>query len=130
RFRRGIRLMAKRKSTPAVAVRPPAEDKKRSAETMAALDKARYETDAAKKKRDAWLLITAAAGLRDFGVLHDFALEHELIRSCEDGDKVWVNPIDGSQMVWIPGGSFFVGGDRRRVDCPGFAMGGYPVTNA
>jgi serine/threonine-protein kinase len=121
--------MAKRKTAPAVAPRPPVEDKKRSAETMAALDKLRYEKDGATKRRDAWLLVTGAAALRDFGVLHDFALEHGLIRSCEDGEKVWTNPVDGSEMVWIPGGSFYLGGDRRRVECAGFSMARYPVTN-
>ncbi len=110
--------MAKRKSDQAAA------------ETMAALDRLRYEPDAAKKKLDAWRLLVAAAGLRDFGVLHDFALEHELIRSGEDGEKMWVNPIDGSQMIWIPGGAFFIGSDRRRVECAGFSMARYPVTSA
>jgi serine/threonine-protein kinase len=33
-------------------------------------------------------------------------------------------------MVWIPGGSFFVGSDRKRVECPGFSLSRYPVTNA
>lgn len=100
------------------------------AETMAALEQLRYEADATRKMREAWRLVTAAAGQRDFGVLHDFALDHGLIRSCEDGDKTWLNPVDGAQMVWIPGGSFFIGTDRQRVACQGFSLARFPVTNA
>src|SRR5262249_52705776 len=42
----------------------------------------------------------------------------------------WINPIDESEMIWIPPGPFVVGKDRRRAECKGFSLGRFPVTNA
>ena len=44
--------------------------------------------------------------------------------------RYWVNPIDGSEMVWIPPGPFMIGEEQRRVDAHGFFLARYPITYA
>jgi serine/threonine-protein kinase len=112
-----------------------------SADLLSELDTLRHEADAAKRWRGCWRALLRGAGNADAPVLFDFALEHGLIQSCDtDGGgrrgqaahiTAWTNPIDGSQMIWIPPGPFFVGRDKdRRVECKGFSLARYPVTNA
>src|SRR5690348_2922814 len=62
-----------------------------------------------KKRRGlvAWRLVLQAAGNEDFPVVLDFAYENDLIASCDAAGRLarhttWVNPIDRSEMVWIP----------------------------
>src|SRR6516165_5474997 len=64
-----------------------------------------------ERSRSAWRLVTGASGNPDFHAVLDFALENELVLGCDQPDPAaanatWVNPTDGSQMVWIPRGKF------------------------
>lgn len=51
--------------------------------------------------------------------------------------EVWVNPKDGSLLIWIPGGEFVMGNEKgkydqrpaHRVKVRGFWLGKYEVTN-
>ncbi len=112
-----------------------------SAQLVADLDALRYEGDAAKRALRAWQLVTGAYGADDFPVVLDFALENGLVLSCEaDRAQVrrgqapmtalWTNPLDGSQMVWIPAGRFVVGKEKKEATAPGFSLARFPVTNA
>jgi formylglycine-generating enzyme required for sulfatase activity len=91
--------------------------------------------------REAWPLVVRAGANSDFPVVADFALENELIAALEtptdartlaQGAKVptWLNPVDGSEMVWIPPGPFLVGPKKDQAECKGFSLARHPVTNA
>ncbi|HZY88299.1 MAG TPA: SUMF1/EgtB/PvdO family nonheme iron enzyme [Gemmataceae bacterium] len=92
------------------------------------------------RSRRAWEIVVRSAAAEDFFVLHDFALENGLTLSCDAGPrakhgqappvKTWVNPIDRSEMVWIPPGPFVVGDDNVRAESAGFSLARHPVTNA
>ncbi len=95
----------------------------------------------AKKKPDkaraveAWRVVTSAAGNPDAHAVIDFAREHELVLPCEHTDHTkanltWTNPLDGSEMVWIPAGKFVYGAKGKSAECAGFSLGRFPVTNA
>jgi serine/threonine-protein kinase len=106
-----------------------------SASQLAGLNAVLTETDPQVRRLRAWQLVNAAAGHSDFGMLLDFAVEHGLVRSCGEPDRhkpntTWVNPVDGSEMVWIPPGPFVVGRHRTPARCEGFALARFPVTNA
>jgi serine/threonine-protein kinase len=127
--------MSERKD-PAAAAAPP--DPYPSAPLLGALrDLVGKRLPPERRARDAWLLVTAAAGNPDFAVVADFALENELIAPLEASGEgglpgrvpVWTNPQDGSEMVWIPPGPFRVGPDRERAACAGFSLARHPVTN-
>ncbi len=81
----------------------------------------------AQRARRAWQLVLATAANVDFPMVIDFALGLGLIRPCSSGS--WVNPIDGSEMIWIPPGPFHVGEDRRHAESAGFSLARFPVTN-
>lgn len=89
-----------------------------------------------------WQVLGGAYGNHDLPVLLDFAWEHGLVNHYEEarrrvprGDEVrhlvWTNPVDGSEMVWIPAGPFFVGPkqDKRIAQSAGFSLARKPVTN-
>lgn len=88
----------------------------------------------------AWQIILTGASKPDFAVILDYALEHGLVRPCEERTQArrgpspspvtWINPIDGSEMVWIPPGPFVVGKDRQPAESRGFSLARHPVTNA
>lgn len=64
----------------------------------------------------------------------DFARENELVLPCEAIDRTtanltWKNPLDGSEMVWIPPGKFIYGTENKTAETPGFSLGRFPVTN-
>jgi formylglycine-generating enzyme required for sulfatase activity len=93
------------------------------------------EGDKERRGQAAWRLVLQAAGNEDFPVVLDFAFENDLIASCEVAGKparhtTWVNPIDGSEMVWIPPGPFYVGEDKQPAESKGFSLARFPVTNA
>jgi serine/threonine-protein kinase len=94
-----------------------------------------------KRVREAWPQILRAGANSDFPVVADFALENELVVALEtpsDGKALargaklptWVNPVDGSEMVWIPPGPFLVGSKKEKAKCKGFSLARHPVTNA
>src|SRR5262249_46173214 len=81
-------------------------------------------------------VLARAMGNDDFPVVLDFAQENDLIATLDEragkrGTRVqsWVNPVDGSEMVWIPPGPFLVTRQRRLAFCPGFSLARHPVTN-
>jgi serine/threonine-protein kinase len=117
---------------------PPAESL--SEKLWAELTALARETDHERRWRRAWQLVVESAGKSDFPVVLDFALEHGLVLPGDGGrsqtggsenrNPTWINPTDGSQMVWIPPGPFYVGRDNRRAESQGFSLARFPVTNA
>lgn len=113
-----------------------------SSRQLAELDGLRHEPQGKDRSRRTWQLIGQAYGNDDLPVVLDFALEHGLVNSCEDAWQgarrgqttrypVWVNPVDESEMIWIPAGPFFVGPRARKqmADSKGFSLARHPVTN-
>ncbi len=114
-----------------------------SAELFAELEQARQMAAGRERSARAWRAVGRAYGNPDWPVLVDFALEHGLVHSCEDtGPRarrgqaprslVWVNPVDGSEMVWIPAGSFYIGPrkNKQQAQSQGFSLARHPVTNS
>jgi formylglycine-generating enzyme required for sulfatase activity len=72
----------------------------------------------------------------DFFAVKDYALEQGWVEPCAVADPhrepnlVWTNPLDGTEMVWIPPGWCQLGPDRERVQLPGFSLARFPITNA
>lgn len=114
---------------------PPAADYP-SAGALVAMNQLLAEPVSDDRGRAAWPLLVGAIGNPDFYAILDFAMEHGLAAGFDGGDPLtdpnptWINPADGSEMVWIPPGRFVVGDDARPADCPGFSLARYPVTNA
>ncbi len=113
-----------------------------SSAQLAELDRLRHETPSKERSGRTWRLIGQAFGNDDLPVVLDFALEKGLVQSCEDAGQnrspgkaarylVWLNPADGSEMVWIPAGPFFVGPkkDKQQVQSKGFSLARHPITN-
>jgi serine/threonine-protein kinase len=113
-----------------------------SSELLAELSRLRHAKAGKERSVKVWQVVGRAYGNNDCSVLLDFALEHGLVRHCEEapqraqrGDEprhfVWVNPVDGSEMVWVPAGPFFVGPkpDKRVAESAGFSLARHPVTN-
>jgi serine/threonine-protein kinase len=98
---------------------------------LEALTRAPADADRAAK---AWALVTGASANPDFHAVLDFARENELVLPCEQTDPTatnltWTNPIDGSQMVWIPAGKLVYGKHDSTAECAGFSLARWPVTN-
>ncbi len=117
-------------------------DQHTASEEFAELEKLCHQPEGDERSRRVWQLIGRIYGNEDLPVVLDFALEKGLVNSCEDAWQAarrgqlgryfaWVNPIDGSEMIWIPAGPFFVGPKERkqRAQCKGFALARHPVTN-
>lgn len=82
----------------------------------------------------AWRVITFAAVNPDFHAVLDFARENDLALPCEQTDSTatnltWTNPLDGSEMVWVPPGKFQFGEKNETADAAGFSLGRWPVSN-
>lgn len=82
----------------------------------------------------AWKIVTAAAANPDAHAVFDFARDHELVLPCEHTDTsvanlTWTNPIDGSEMVWIPAGKFDHGTEGESSHLDGFSLARWPITN-
>jgi formylglycine-generating enzyme required for sulfatase activity len=112
-----------------------------SAALLAELRELRYPKDRKKRSLWAWKIVTRALPNSDYYVVVDHALENGLILPCDTGagprrrgpvpsNPTWVNPLDGSEMVWVPPGPFCVGTGRTRAECKGFSLARFPVTNA
>lgn len=130
--------MSKAKPAPkAEPARPP------SADTLIQLEKLLVGRLTAEKVAEAWRLITAAQANPDFFAVQDYAVEHGFAVPCGTSDPkrepnpTWVNPLDGSEMVWIPPGKCRLGPDAKPdsalaappVEIDGFSLAKYPVTN-
>jgi serine/threonine-protein kinase len=118
----------------------PAPDEPTGADLLAALE-AVDEPDPDARFSAAWNLLARAPDRDTFEVALDLALERGLVpmevgalirgRWESDGPAPsWVNPVDGSEMIWIAPGPFYVGEGRRRAESPGFFLARHPVTNA
>jgi serine/threonine-protein kinase len=114
-----------------------------SSKQFAELDQLRHKRADKARSRRACQLIAGAYGNDDLPIILDFALEHGLVNSCEDAwlharqsrearYPTWVNPTDGSEMIWIPAGSFYIGSKQRknRYHSKGFSLARHPVTNS
>jgi serine/threonine-protein kinase len=95
------------------------------------LDKVRREKDDALRRLYAWRVVTEAYGLKDWEVVVDYALENSLVEPLVSVTVplMWTNPIDGSEMVFIPPGPFFVGPKNQPAVSGGFSLARHPVTN-
>lgn len=114
---------------PETAQKPP------SAQAMVELEALTRQKADKKRAAKAWALVTGAATNPDAHAVFDFAREHELVLPCEQTDPTatnltWTNPIDGSEMVWIPPGKFVYGTEGKTAECAGFSLARWPVTNA
>jgi serine/threonine-protein kinase len=106
-----------------------------SAALLAELQRLQHEPDNGKRSQSAWRILFRASANSDFPVVRDFALEAGLVAGCDPDTGreaktfTWTNPIDGSEMVWIPPGPFVVGPKKERSECQGFSLARFPVTN-
>lgn len=90
----------------------------------------------------AWRALLGSDSFEDFAVAFDFAMEEGLystpfaghLRGDDRPDTMqeyWTNPIDGTQMAWIPPGRFVCGAEpTRTIHCDGFFLARDPITNA
>lgn len=89
--------------------------------------------------RQVWQILQAATTSSQFAVLLDFAMGNGLYDTAfaphlrgesveHEATEFWVNPIDQSQMVWIPPGRFQSGKDQTELWCNGFFLARHPVT--
>ena len=106
-----------------------------SAGLLAELKRLPHEPDHSRRSQDGWRVLFWASANSDFPVVRDFALETGLVADCnldtgrDAKNLTWVNPIDDSEMVWIPPGPFVVGPKKERAECAGFSLARFPVTN-
>src|SRR5262249_27250622 len=113
-----------------------------SSELFAELSRLRYTDPSRERSARVWQVFGRAYGNRDLPVLLGVAQEHGLVNHCEEVQRstqrdrevrhlVWTNPVDGSEMVWIPAGPFFVGPkqEKRIAQGAGFSLARHPVTN-
>jgi formylglycine-generating enzyme required for sulfatase activity len=106
-----------------------------SAKVISELESLTKKKADAKRAAEAWRLLNKATANPDFHAVLDFARDHELALPCEQTDLSsanlkWINPTDGSEMVWIPPGKFTYGRGTKTAECAGFSLGRFPVTNA
>jgi formylglycine-generating enzyme required for sulfatase activity len=118
----------------------PAPEEPTGADLLAALE-AVEEPDPDARFSAAWDLLARAPDRDVFAVALDLALERGLVPmefgaliqgrwESDDPAPSWVNPVDGSEMIWIAPGPYYVGEGRRRAKSPGFFLARYPVTHA
>lgn len=113
---------------------PQGADRFPSAQALLDLGALLKKAKNADRGRKAWGIVTRAGGNPDFHAVLDFALENELVLPCESNDpaapnRTWVNPADGSEMVWIPPGKFQYGPENVEIETAGYSLGRHPVTN-
>lgn len=110
-------------------------DRYPSAKAMGELEALVKRAPSAERAKEAWRVVTTAAWNPDAHAVLDFARDKELVLPCEQTDSrapnlTWTNPLDGTEMVWIPGGPFVFGTQRKTATLPGFSLARYPITNA
>jgi hypothetical protein len=115
-----------------------------SAALLGQLEETLREPNPALRSARAWRLVVQATANPDAGIVQDFATDNGLVVPLvekrvrtEQGPRealAWVNPCDGSEMVWIPPGPLVHGRMTRkgplRATVPGFSLARHPVTNA
>jgi serine/threonine-protein kinase len=110
-----------------------------SAHLLAELEGLLHEAEPSRRALRTWQVLQRGSANPDHAVLLDFALENGLIVALNAEPQpgtlavpgAWVNPVDGSDMIWIPPGPCYVGPEKtERVPCAGFSLARYPVTNA
>lgn len=85
-----------------------------------------------------WRALTQAASSDDIQVALDYLADRHVLSSDYIGqlrgdpgeNRSWTNPIDGSEMIWIDPGPFYVGHKNERTACEGFFLARHPVTKA
>lgn len=118
----------------------PAPEESTWADLLGALEAVK-ELDPDARFSAAFHILARAPDRDAFEVALDLALERGLVPmefgalirgrwESDDPAPSWVNPVDGSEMIWIAPGPFYVGEARRRVEGPGFFLARHPVTNA
>ena len=117
--------MTKKATKPSSPAEPSASGK-----WLAELEALRHLEDEPQRSARTWQVVVEASVHADFSVLLDYSLEHGLVLPCEGGTKTWTNPIDRSEMVWIPPGPFVGGEENEPAECAGFSLARHPVTNA
>src|SRR5262245_35917531 len=105
-----------------------------SAKALHELEELAKQTPGKARTAAAWRLVASAAANPDAHAVLDFAREAELVLPCEQTDTTaanltWTNPIDDSEMVWIPPGKFVYGTKGQEAVAAGFSLGRFPVTN-
>jgi serine/threonine-protein kinase len=108
-----------------------------SAQLFAELQQVARDREAPDRIDRAWRIVVSAAGNSDFYAVLDFATENGLVASFDDKkpgpdvplNALWRNPLDGSEMVWIPPGPFLCGSKKQAAECQGFSLARHPVTN-
>jgi serine/threonine-protein kinase len=115
------------------AADPGAAERFPSAKVIVALEALAKRKADKERAAEAWKLVAGAAANPDAHAVIDFAREHELVLPCEQTDSTaanltWTNPIDGSEMVWIPEGKFVYDGGKT-AEMAGFSLARWPVTN-
>src|SRR5262245_59723687 len=103
------------------------------------LEEAMRLGDAKERTARAWRLVMQATANPDGGVVNDLAIDNGLVVLLGDkpgrsaagpiASQSWVNPCDGSEMIWVPPGPFLRGKNREKVSVPGFSLARHPVTN-
>lgn len=111
-----------------------------SAALLRQLQEAMRQADPKERAARAWRLVVQATANTDGGIVQDFATDNGLVVPLveqrvrtEQGPRdsqAWLNPCDGSEMVWIPTGPFLYGKKRQKATLPGFSLARHPVTNA
>ena len=113
----------------------PATDTPPSADALQQLERLLVGRLTPESIATGWRLITAAQANPDFFVVLDYAQEKGFVVPCGVDDPkrqpnpTWTNPLDGSEMVWIPPGKCRLGPDTEPVTLDGFSLAKYPVTN-
>src|SRR4051812_41292692 len=102
------------------------------------LEEAMRLPDAGQRVALAWRVVTQSSANPDGGVVRDMAIDNGLVVMLGDkpgrsasgplASQSWVNPCDGSEMIWIPPGQLLLGKRREKVTVPGFSLARYPVT--
>lgn len=117
------------------------KDLNSSSELFAELNRLRSAKPGRERSAGIWQTLGRAYGNPDLPVLLDFAQEHGLVYHCEEARQraqhgevrqlIWKNPVDESEMVWIPAGQFFIGPKQKKqvFQSAGFSLSRHPVTN-
>ncbi len=105
-----------------------------SAPALIQLEELTKKLPGPERTATAWRIVMNVANNPDSHAVLDFARENDFALPCEQTDCTaanlsWLNPLDGSMMIWIPGGKFIYGTKKQTAEVAGFSLGRFPVTN-